>query len=265
MGAEFSALFVKRCLVALSGLCRPVWISRMTKPAEDRVTGEFIPAGRPTRTSGSTTAPSPITTRRSGSTPSTPSLTTAAAPPISARASTTAPSRITTRRSGSTPSSPLLTTTAASPTKTSGSTTAPSPITTRRSGSIPSAPSLTTAAATPTKARASTTAPSPIMTKPSARIPIMPMPTRTGEMLISRGAMPHGHRRISRPPLGSIPHSAEGTVPGRGSGTADHPAAGGAPASSRETPSGWNGAHDYQARSSNFGLTEIIPRQRPRV
>ena len=46
MGAEFSALFVKRCLVALSGLCRPVWISRMTKPAEDRVTGEFNPAGR---------------------------------------------------------------------------------------------------------------------------------------------------------------------------------------------------------------------------
>ena len=46
MGAEFSALFVRRCLVALSGLCRPVWISRMTKPAEDRVTGEFNPAGR---------------------------------------------------------------------------------------------------------------------------------------------------------------------------------------------------------------------------
>src|SRR5271166_4548145 len=46
VGAEFSALFVKRCLVALSGLCRPVWISPMTKPAEDRVAGEFNPAGR---------------------------------------------------------------------------------------------------------------------------------------------------------------------------------------------------------------------------
>ena len=34
-GAELSALFVRRCLVPLSGLCRPVWISRMTKPAED--------------------------------------------------------------------------------------------------------------------------------------------------------------------------------------------------------------------------------------
>jgi hypothetical protein len=45
-GAELSALFVRRCLVPLSGLCRPVWISRMTKPAEDRVAGEFNPAGR---------------------------------------------------------------------------------------------------------------------------------------------------------------------------------------------------------------------------
>ena len=45
-GAELSALFVRRCLVAPSGLCRPVWISRTTKPAEDRVAGEFIPAGR---------------------------------------------------------------------------------------------------------------------------------------------------------------------------------------------------------------------------
>jgi len=45
-GAELSALFVRRCLVAPSGLCRPVWISRMTKPAEDRVAGEFNPAGR---------------------------------------------------------------------------------------------------------------------------------------------------------------------------------------------------------------------------
>jgi len=45
-GAELSALFVKRCLVSLSGLCRPVWNSRMTKPAKDRVAGEFNPAGR---------------------------------------------------------------------------------------------------------------------------------------------------------------------------------------------------------------------------
>src|SRR5271157_5993565 len=45
-GAELSALFVKRCLIPPSGLCRPVWISRMTKPAEDRVAGEFNPAGR---------------------------------------------------------------------------------------------------------------------------------------------------------------------------------------------------------------------------
>ena len=45
-GAELSALFVKRYLVAPSGLYRPVWISRMTKPAEDRVAGEFNPAGR---------------------------------------------------------------------------------------------------------------------------------------------------------------------------------------------------------------------------
>src|SRR5208337_2266980 len=45
-GAELSALFVRRCLVPPSGLCRPVWISRMTKPAEDRVAGEFNPAGR---------------------------------------------------------------------------------------------------------------------------------------------------------------------------------------------------------------------------
>ena len=45
-GAELSALFVKRCLVPPSGLCRPVWISRMTKPAEDRVAGVFNPAGR---------------------------------------------------------------------------------------------------------------------------------------------------------------------------------------------------------------------------
>ena len=46
-GAELSASFVRRCLVLPSGLCRPVWTSRMTKPAEDRVAGEFIPAGRP--------------------------------------------------------------------------------------------------------------------------------------------------------------------------------------------------------------------------
>ena len=39
--SELSALFVRRCLVPPSGLCRPVWISRMTKPAEDRVAGEF--------------------------------------------------------------------------------------------------------------------------------------------------------------------------------------------------------------------------------
>ena len=45
-GAELSALFVRRCLVPPSGLCRPVWISRMTKPAEDRVASEFNPAGR---------------------------------------------------------------------------------------------------------------------------------------------------------------------------------------------------------------------------
>ena len=45
-GTELSALFVKRCLVPPSGLCRPVWISRMTKPAEDRVAGVFNPAGR---------------------------------------------------------------------------------------------------------------------------------------------------------------------------------------------------------------------------
>src|SRR5271157_3237802 len=45
-GAELSALFVKRCLVPPSGLCRPVWVSRMTKPAEDRVAGELNPAGR---------------------------------------------------------------------------------------------------------------------------------------------------------------------------------------------------------------------------
>ncbi len=45
-GAELSALFGRRCLVPPSGLCRPVWISRMTKPAEDRVAGEFNPAGR---------------------------------------------------------------------------------------------------------------------------------------------------------------------------------------------------------------------------
>jgi len=45
-GAELSALFVRRCLVPPSGLCRPVWISRMTKPAEDRVACEFNPAGR---------------------------------------------------------------------------------------------------------------------------------------------------------------------------------------------------------------------------
>ena len=45
-GAELSALFVRRCLVSPSGLCRPVWNSRMTKPAEDGVAGEFNPASR---------------------------------------------------------------------------------------------------------------------------------------------------------------------------------------------------------------------------
>ena len=45
-GAELSALFVRRGLVPPSGLCRPDWISRMTKPAEDRFAGEFNPAGR---------------------------------------------------------------------------------------------------------------------------------------------------------------------------------------------------------------------------
>ena len=45
-GAELSALFVRRYLVLLSGLYRPVWISRMTNPAEDRVAGECNPAGR---------------------------------------------------------------------------------------------------------------------------------------------------------------------------------------------------------------------------
>jgi hypothetical protein len=47
-GAQLSALLVSRCLclVPPSGLCRPVWISRMTKPEEDRVAGEFNPAGR---------------------------------------------------------------------------------------------------------------------------------------------------------------------------------------------------------------------------
>src|SRR5208283_3371639 len=45
-GAELSALFARRCLVPPSGLCRPVWISRLMKPAEDRVAGEFNPAGR---------------------------------------------------------------------------------------------------------------------------------------------------------------------------------------------------------------------------
>src|SRR5271157_2096952 len=48
-GAELSALFVRRCLVPPSGLCRPVWVSRMTKPAEDRVAGELNPAGRLSR------------------------------------------------------------------------------------------------------------------------------------------------------------------------------------------------------------------------
>ena len=45
-GAELSAIFVRRCLVPPSDLCRHVWISRMTKPAEDHVAGEFNPAGR---------------------------------------------------------------------------------------------------------------------------------------------------------------------------------------------------------------------------
>jgi len=45
-GAELSALFVRRCLVPPSDLCRHVWISHMTKPAEDRVAGEFNPADR---------------------------------------------------------------------------------------------------------------------------------------------------------------------------------------------------------------------------
>jgi len=46
MGAELSALCVKRCSETPSGLRRPVWISRMTKPAEDPVAGEFNPASR---------------------------------------------------------------------------------------------------------------------------------------------------------------------------------------------------------------------------
>ena len=46
MGAELSALLVNRCSEAPSGLRGAVQPFRLMKPREDRVAGEFIPAGR---------------------------------------------------------------------------------------------------------------------------------------------------------------------------------------------------------------------------
>ena len=65
----------------------------------------------------------------------------------SERRNTTRPSPITTKPSGSIPSTLSLTTTAASPGETRRNTTRPSPITTRPSDSIPSTPSPTATAA----------------------------------------------------------------------------------------------------------------------
>ena len=69
------------------------------------------------------------------------------------RATTTAPSPTTTRRSGSIPNMPWPTTTGATRTTTRATTTAPSPTTTRRSGSIPNTPAPTTTGASRTATR----------------------------------------------------------------------------------------------------------------
>ena len=67
--------------------------------------------------------------------------------PGDGRRSSTRPSPITTRRSGSIPSTPRRTTAGASPGESKGSSTRPSPTTTRRSGSIPRTPWRTTTGA----------------------------------------------------------------------------------------------------------------------
>ena len=70
------------------------------------------------------------------------------------KATTTAPSPTTTRRSGSIPNTPSPTTTGASRTTPRATTIAPSPTTTRRSGSIPNSPSPTSTGASRTTPRA---------------------------------------------------------------------------------------------------------------
>ena len=94
------------------------------------------------------TAPSPATTRRSGSIRRTRWPTTTAASRITNATTTTAPSRISTSRSSSTARTPAPGTTAASPGTRSATTTAPSPISTRRSSSIRNSPPPTARAAT---------------------------------------------------------------------------------------------------------------------
>src|SRR5271157_5865312 len=49
-GRRIIGAFRKTLFGSTFRLCRPIWISRMTKPAEDHVAGEFNPAGRLNRT-----------------------------------------------------------------------------------------------------------------------------------------------------------------------------------------------------------------------
>ena len=96
-----------------------------------------LPQPRPdlARARRTTTAPSPISIRRSGSRPTTPRPTTTAAPPSTPRASSTARSPISTGPSRSIRATPASTTTAATSGATRAGSTARSRTTTRRSRS----------------------------------------------------------------------------------------------------------------------------------
>ena len=120
--------------------------------------------GRPRATS---TAPSPTTTRRSGSTRNTTSPITTAATPGAPRATWTVPLPTSTRPSGSIRNTTLPSTTVASRGSTRATWTAPSPTSTRRSGWIRRTPIIVTIAAGPGSRSATWTAPSPITPKRS--------------------------------------------------------------------------------------------------
>ena len=96
--------------------------------------------------------------------------TATAATPTTTPATTTAPSRITARRSGSMPATPSSPTIGASPMRPRATSTTPSPTSARRSGSIPRSPSPISAGASQDAPKAMPPAAMPTSPRPGSSI-----------------------------------------------------------------------------------------------